>query len=74
VVVDLLAGRPLVATTLPLFRAAVQLSERFQIGFYDAAVLAAARELGVPVLYSEDLSHGQVYEGVKVINPFHGLR
>ena len=22
---------------------------------------------------SEDMSHGQVYDGVKVVNPFHGL-
>jgi predicted nucleic acid-binding protein len=32
--------------------------------------VAAAARLGAPVLYSEDLSHGQDYGGVRVINPF----
>jgi len=35
--------------------------------------LAAARELGARTLYSEDLSHGQECDGVKVVNPFRGL-
>jgi predicted nucleic acid-binding protein len=36
----------------------------------NAAILAAAHELGAHTVYSEDLSHGQDYDGVKVINPF----
>jgi len=43
------------------------------IRYYDAAIVAAARELGAGTLYSEDLSHGQEYDGVKVVNPFLGL-
>ncbi len=74
VIVDLLAVRPMVIMTLSLFRRAVRISERFQIGYWDAAIVAAAQELGATTLYSEDLNHGQDYEGLKVINPFHGLR
>jgi predicted nucleic acid-binding protein len=33
-------------------------------------MLAAARELEAPVVYSEDMSHGQDYDGVRVLNPF----
>jgi predicted nucleic acid-binding protein len=73
VVVELLLGRPLVLTTLALFRVAVRLRERYQIGYYDAAIVAAARELGARVLYSQDLSHEQVYEGIRVVNPFYQL-
>lgn len=31
---------------------------------------AAAREFGCKTLYTEDLNHGQNYEGVRVVNPF----
>jgi predicted nucleic acid-binding protein len=40
------------------------------IGYYDAAIIAAAERLGAPILYTEDLNHGQFYGSVQVINPF----
>ena len=48
----------------------IDVSQRYQISYWDGAIIAAARYLGTPTVYSEDLSHGQVYEGVTVINPF----
>ena len=51
-------------------RSAMKLIERFQVSYWDAAIVAAAHELGCGTLYSEDLSHGQDYDGVKVVNPF----
>ena len=63
---------PFVTGTAGLFAEAVRLSLRFNIHYYDAAIIAAAKELGAPVLYTEDLNHGQDYAGVKVINPFLG--
>ncbi len=50
---------------------ALKLRERFKISYWDAAIIAAAHELGCGIIYSEDLSHGQDYDGVKVVNPFH---
>lgn len=47
-----------------------ELLQRFQLSHWDATIVAAARELGCEVLYSEDLSHGQDYGGVRVVNPF----
>lgn len=61
---------PVVDGTADLFQEAARLSIRFQIHYYDAAILAAARELGAEMVYSEDLSHGQQYDGVRVVNPF----
>lgn len=49
---------------------ALQLADRFQISYWDAAIIAAARELLCNTVYSEDLSHGQSYDGVVVVNPF----
>ncbi|MBV9568476.1 MAG: PIN domain-containing protein [Hyphomicrobiales bacterium] len=33
-------------------------------------ILAAAEELGAPIICSEDLNHGQMYGSLKVVNPF----
>ena len=68
--VNLLLMRPFVATDAALLRAAMTLSERHQISYWDAAVVCAAIKLGSTVLYSEDLNHGEIYEGVRVENPF----
>ena len=59
--------------TLALFDDALALVERFQVSYYDAAILAAARRLKCKVVHSEDLNDGQDYLGVRVANPFRGL-
>lgn len=61
---------PLVPTTFGLVVEGVRNSVKFQVSYWDGAVLAAAGRLGVGTLYSEDLSDGQMYGGVKVVNPF----
>ena len=48
---------------------ALDLETRYQISFWDALVLQAAQASGAAILYSEDLSHGQTYGSVRVINP-----
>jgi len=49
---------------------AIELHQRYQISFWDAMVVQSARQSGCGILWSEDLSDGENYEGVKVINPF----
>ena len=56
--------------TLALFDDALGLCDRFQISYYDAAILAAGRKLKCKVVYSEDLNDGQDYDGIRVTNPF----
>ena len=53
-----------------LVQIAVELSERFTISYWDAAILAAAEALGSRIVYSEDLNDGQRYGEVRVVNPF----
>lgn len=53
-----------------LVRIAVEKSERYQISYWDGAIVAAAEALGTDIVYSEDLNHGQRYGHVQVINPF----
>lgn len=65
-----LARAPLVAIDLSLMINALALKARYRLSYWDAAVVAAAQALGATTLYSEDLSHGQDYDGVRVENPF----
>jgi predicted nucleic acid-binding protein len=53
-----------------LVKTAAEAAVRYRISYWDGAILAAARAMGAPVLYSEDLNHGQRYDGVEVRNPF----
>jgi predicted nucleic acid-binding protein len=58
------------AVTRELILTAVALRRRYRLSQWDATILAAAKELGCEVVYSEDMNHGQDYGGVRVINPF----
>ena len=61
---------PIQEMTVALFEAALRTKERFQISYWDAAIIEAARALGCDTVLSEDLNHGQDYGGVRVVNPF----
>jgi len=61
---------PVQETTLALVEAALRTTERFQISYWDAAIIEAARALGCREILSEDLNDGQDYGGVQVVNPF----
>lgn len=63
---------PVQEITLALMRAAQELSHRFRISYWDAAIIEAARSLGCRTVLSEDLSHGTDYGGVRVRDPFRG--
>ena len=49
---------------------ALELTERFQLNYYDALIMATARLAGCSVVYSEDLNDGQDYDSIRVQNPF----
>jgi predicted nucleic acid-binding protein len=53
--------------------AALQLAERYQLSYWDALIVRGAIKAGASVLLTEDLSDGQVIEGVRIENPFRGL-
>jgi predicted nucleic acid-binding protein len=68
--IERLAALPFADVDAPLVRAGIFLSRRYEIAYYDAALIAAAERLGAPIFYTEDLSHGQLYGTVRAINPF----
>ncbi len=53
-----------------LYRQALGIHASSRIAFYDALIVAAASMAGCSILYTEDLQHGQVINGVKIQNPF----
>jgi predicted nucleic acid-binding protein len=65
-----LAPFPVLPVTRELVLAAADIRERHRISYWDAAIVAAARDLGCHTLYSEDLNPGQEFDGVRVVNPF----
>lgn len=68
--VEQFLDRDVIGMTPALLRQAMALHKRYQVSYWDAAVIASAKALGATTLYSEDLNHGQIYDGVRVENPF----
>ena len=48
---------------------ALHIESRHHISFWDALIVQAAEHSGAEILYSEDLSEGQIYGSVRVVNP-----
>jgi predicted nucleic acid-binding protein len=59
-----------VPLTLETHRRAVEICSRYGFTIYDGLILASAVEAGCTTLYTEDLQHGQVVEGVRIVNAF----
>lgn len=55
---------------MDIFITALGLSKRYQISYWDSALIAAAKRLGARTLMTEDLNSGQDYDGVVAHNPF----
>jgi predicted nucleic acid-binding protein len=50
---------------------ACRISERYDFSFYDSLIISAALECECTILYSEDMSNGQVIDKLlKIENPF----
>lgn len=69
-ILESLENYPVLPISESVFWSALEVRKRHQISYWDSAIIAAAFELGCETVYSEDLNHGQLYAGVRVINPF----
>jgi len=49
---------------------AIDMQHTYSLSFWDTMILQSATKLGCRQLVSEDLSHGETYGAVQVINPF----
>jgi predicted nucleic acid-binding protein len=56
--------------TLSVLNDALRIRKTFGFSFWDGAIVAAAFAMGCDRVYTEELNHGQVVEGLTIINPF----
>src|SRR5229473_2951354 len=56
-------------TTATVIRAS-EISDVWKISFWDGLIVAAADESGASELLSEDMNHGQLIAGIRIVNPF----
>ena len=66
---DLLAWRPVAIDTAVLERS-WKIQDRYQLSFWDALIVAAAKSASCYYLLTEDLQSDQNLDGILVINPF----
>jgi predicted nucleic acid-binding protein len=66
---DLLAWIPVV-TDAALLERGWQLQDRYQLSYWDALIVAAAKAASCRYLLTEDLQAGQKLDGIEVVNPF----
>lgn len=69
---SLLALQP-IAIDASVIKNGLELKKQYNLSYWDAWIIAAAKILGCETVVSEDLSSGASYHGVLVINPFDEL-
>ncbi len=66
---DLLTWRPVV-TDAALLEHGWRIQDRYQLSYWDALIVAAAKTSSCGYLLTEDLQAGQKLDGIEVVNPF----
>jgi predicted nucleic acid-binding protein len=61
---------PVVGPDTDMIVRASELEESHQLSFWDAMIVAAARQAGAGKILTEDLNHGETVDGVAIENPF----
>lgn len=65
-----LAGFSPISEDTDMVLGAVRRTGEMSISFWDALIVEAALKSGADRLFTEDMQHGQVIEGMRVENPF----
>ncbi|MDD4101633.1 MAG: PIN domain-containing protein [Kiritimatiellae bacterium] len=69
--IELLSTLPVIPQSAALAIRATEIKELYGLSFWDAAIIAAAAEGGCSQILSEDMNTGQIYCGIRLVNPFH---
>jgi len=69
-IIDTLSILPVAEIDLTLVKRAIATQTRYRISYWDSLIVATAERAGCSTILSEDLNHGQRYNGVLVENPF----
>ena len=57
-------------TNLPVILQSIEVMKGHKLSFWDSLIICAAKVAGCSTIYTEDLSHKQVIENIKIINPY----
>ncbi len=68
--ITLLGNLETVSVTADIVKRSVELQKLYQINFWDAGIIASAEMAGCDSIMTEDLNTGQMYSGIRAINPF----
>jgi predicted nucleic acid-binding protein len=68
--IDRLSELPVISTDSQLVRQAIGTARQHEIAIWDALIVEAARAAGCTHVLSDDLQHGQDFDGVVIENPF----
>ena len=68
--IELFATFDVVEPALSDVLAAVDLHRLRHLSYWDALIVHTAKQAGCLVVLSEDMQHGQVIDGVRIVNPF----
>lgn len=49
---------------------AIDITKSYKYAYWDSLMLSSALESRCIAIYSEDMQHGQIIEGIRIINPF----
>ncbi len=63
-----------IETTPAEIATAFRIEDEYQIGFWDALIVASALKSGASTIVSEDLNAGQRVAGIHIENPFVAVR
>lgn len=70
--VELLAQLEVVVPSVDDLLAAIDLHRLHSFSLWDALIVRSALIARCQVLYTEDLQHGRVIDGLRIVNPFAG--
>ena len=60
----------IIPLTTQILRRAIEIKALYGLQFYDAQIIAAAEKAECNEIWSEDLGDGQLYCGIRCVNPF----
>lgn len=61
-----------IALTFETYLEAQRISERYGFSIWNGSIIASALYAGCTTMYTQDLQHGQMIEGLRIENPFIG--
>lgn len=65
-----LSKLPVVLTDISLIQQGIKVSIHHKLRLWDALMIVAGYRADCKIMYSEDLTHGQVIQGIHILNPF----